>query len=215
MKSNIYFYGGSREGKPKLLYLFLFLFFLVMYLFLALGPFREESLKIHLYLAASVFLFFAFIGYLVFLAAREESWMTQDKIIYAKTGLLPTCKQISLHDLDEIEIGVEVFSDDNIVSSSGKQAVKEQVSQRMDNVVAQLASYSEIPDKKWRKVKIHAGEKKYNVRLVVGRFILRDGNRSKKVIIPLQKYSKLKTLLNAVKEKRPRITWRFDGFGID
>ncbi len=215
MKSNIYFYGGSREGNILLLFLVVFIFWLVIYLFLALGPFREESLKIHLYLAGSVFFLFAFMSYMFFLGAREESWMTPDKIIYAKTGWLPTCKKISLHDLDEIEIGVEVFSDDNIVSSSGKQAVKEQVSQRMDNVVAQLASYSEIPDKKWRKVKIHAGDKKYNVRLVVGRFILRDGTRSKKLIIPLQNHSKLKTLLNAVKEKRPRITWRFDGFGID
>ncbi len=92
MKSNIYFYGGYRKGNPKTLYLFPFLFFLVIYLFLALGPFREENLKIHLYLAGSVFFLFAFMGYMGFLAAREESWMTPDKIIYAKTGMLPTCK---------------------------------------------------------------------------------------------------------------------------
>ncbi len=215
MKSNINFYGGSREGNSKLFYLLLFLFFLVIYLFLALGPFREESLKIHLYLAGSVFFLFAFLGYMGFLSAREESWMTPDKIIYAKTGLLPTCKKISLHDLDEIEINVEVFSDDTIVSSSGKKAVKEQVSQRMDNVVSQFASYSEIPDKKWRNVKIHVEVKEYHVRLMVSRFILRDVTRSNKLIIPVQNYSKLKTLLNAVKEKRPQIKWRFEGFHIE
>ncbi len=69
-------------------------------------------------------------------------------------------------------------------------------------MVGQFASYSELPDKKWRNVKIHAEDKYYNVRLVPSRFILRDGTRSKKLIIPVQNYSELKTLLNAVKEKK-------------
>lgn len=205
----VIFKAKAQNAALLLLVLIFAVFFGTIGLFVLHPQLNTAGRIIFWGLLGLILLFFIYSG---FLQRREKMWIDDKKILHSKHSgkFFPFYRKVEAPGVTAVELVIMSVLKGS--SAIPVQSAKDKISAKIDEAVLKFQTYSDYPDISWASFTIQYEDNEFEVILDINKLELQVKGSDNTVPVSLSGYSVFKTVLDLLKENKPRLTWKYGAF---